>query len=85
MRRTYTQHSKRLVLLCLLSFPLIFPTLLYFGGAYHNLDDAYRGIAGEMNLFTLKWLILHITTILVIYSVVVRFIYRATLYPIKRK
>lgn len=85
VRRTYTQHSKRLMLLCLLCFPLIFPTLLHFGGAYYNLKDAYRGISDEDALFTLKWLLLHITTVLVIYSVVVRFIYRATLYPIKRK
>ncbi len=84
-RKTYTQQTKRLALVCVLSFTVIFPYLLYLLDVYYNTYDAYTGVADRHHLFTLKWLVAHILVVLGVYGLGAYFMYRSLLFPIKRK
>ncbi|HAS41033.1 MAG TPA: hypothetical protein DCS93_11155 [Microscillaceae bacterium] len=84
-QKTYTQQTKRLALLCLLSFTLAFPYALYLLDVYPNVNRAYREIAHRHHIFTLKWLAANIFVVLSMYGMFVYFMYRSLLFPIKRK
>lgn len=84
-QRTYTQQTKRLALLCLLTLPLVLPMLWAFTGVYDSLEEAFIALASVKSLLTARWLVVHILTVLVMYSLVARFIYRSLIFPIKRK
>ncbi|OJJ20532.1 hypothetical protein BKI52_18940 [marine bacterium AO1-C] len=84
-QRTYTQQTKRLALLCLLSFTLIFPYALYLLDVYPSVNRAYNGVANHYRLFAFEWLATNIFVVLSIYGLFTYFMYRSLLFPIKRK
>jgi len=84
---TYTQYTKRILLLCIMGFTFIFPYVLYLFGVYPSVNDAYLGVAPRQQFFhiTNQWLVAHILVVLGIYGMFSYFIYRSLLFPIKRK
>ncbi|WP_299455229.1 hypothetical protein [uncultured Microscilla sp.] len=86
--RTYNQNTKRLALFCLLVLPGLFPVMLHLLGIYSSYGAAYLAMAynSEGELFLgLKWLLTNIVAIILIYSLITRFMYKSMVAPMLRK
>lgn len=82
-RKTFTQNTKRVALLCLLVLPLVFHFILYYVGVY---GSAYFADKEPMNgymvpFLKVKWWLGSLAVLLVTYSVLVRLMYRAMQFP----
>lgn len=85
--RTYTQNTKRLALLCVLALPFVIPTFLHYLGfhGWRSFEYAYSYTFGfKGREFSELWMVSSIGVVLGIYGVLARFMYRATLYPVRR-
>jgi hypothetical protein len=86
--KTYNQNTKRLALFCLLLLPGLFPMILHFFGIYDSYAAAYLAVSqSEDNamFFGIKWLLTNVVAIIVIYSLITRFMYRSMVVPMLRK
>ncbi|WP_299455231.1 hypothetical protein [uncultured Microscilla sp.] len=86
-KREITQNLKRLALLCVLALPLVVPAFTYYAGYYnYRIERAYEYALGfKGDPFTLKWMVLHVVTVLTTYSLLAYFMYRSMVFPVKRK
>jgi len=86
--RTYTQQTKRLALLCVLALPLIIPAFVSYLGfhGWRSFEYSYEYTFGfKGREFSSLWIVSSVVVVLAIYGWLARFIYRATLFPIRRK
>lgn len=86
--KTYNQNTKRLALFCLLVLPSLFPMMLNFLGVYESYSAAYLAITysnGDSLFFGVKWLFTNIVAIILLYSLITRYLYKAMIVPMLRK
>lgn len=93
--RTITQNIKRLALLCMLALPFVLPALVYYTGSYHYFNGYHRYYSLERSYefafgfkghpFNMQWLVFNIGGALTTYSLLAYFMYRAMVFPVKRK
>ncbi|EAY28945.1 hypothetical protein [Microscilla marina] len=84
--KTYNQNTKRLALFCLLMLPGLFPIILHLLGVYGSYETAYLAVnKGDGGFLGIKWMLTNIVAIILIYSLITRFMYQSMVAPMLRK
>lgn len=86
--RTYTQNTKRLALLCLMALPLVIPAFVSYLGfhGWRSIEYSYQYTLGfKGREFSSLWVVSSVGVVMTIYSLLAYFMYRAMLFPIRRK